>query len=418
MRSAVSLLVRPNRAIAPRNLSPPRIDGPLLQDRSVTLYDGAWSGSPAITRRLLADGVPVATGTSYQCTAGEVGANLTLEVTATANGRTTVATSPVRGPVMTEQEVYDEAVAAMVSAGLDAILDAVWVVGGSTKAGGQINQLDPGTHDLTQGGTGPAFTAFAGIKSGGSGNYFEGIDPSLGGVNFLQDDNSFGVWVITDVAASTGVMGRKNFLLNPQASPDIARYRNAASNTDSATGVTDARGIFICTRTGPAGFQIYRNKDLIKDHARASVALTDGAFRLTGWTDDAGSTHNDTARTLCLGLQGGGFTWDQVITFTDGWGLCFNRLGVVTPEIARLMFSFDEAGYLIVTADVEYGFEPGLKTRLVVTRADDVGFTRPIFDGDEQPAEWDNDGLFMPVKHRMLPPTDTDILFEIRIIRP
>jgi hypothetical protein len=416
MRNAVSLLVRPNRAIAPRNLSPPRIDGPLLQDRSVTLYDGAWSGSPTISRRLLADGVPVGTGTSYQCAAGDVGANLMLEVTATANGRTTVATSPVRGPVMTEQAVYDEAVAASATAGLDAIIDALWVLGGSTKAGAKINRLDPGTNDLTEGGTGAAFTAFAGVKSGGSGNYFEGIDPSLGGVNFLQDDNAFGCWNITDVAASTSVMGRKNFLLNVQATPDIPRYRNAASTTDSYTGVSDARGLFVCTRLASTGFKVFRNKDLVEDQVRTSAAMTAGAFRINGWTDDAGSTHNDTARTLALAFMGGGLTEAQVEDLTDIWGLCLNRLGTVVPEITRLYGAFDGPD-LVVAADLSYAFEAGTKTRLVVAHAADTGFAHPIFDGDEQTAEWA--GYFMPVKHTApAPPADTDIIAKIEVIRP
>lgn len=401
------------------NLVAPRFTGAMTQGKTLTSVAGVWTDSPSVTRQWYANAVAIggATGSTYALTASEVGDDITLEETADyGDGLVLASLSDARGPVITEATVYSDAVAATAGAGLDTILDGLWVLGGASKADAAINRLNPGTRNLTELGTGPVFTAYQGTRHGTAGNRFEAFDPSSGGVNFAQNSNSFGLWNITNATNTLASMGMVNFLLNPMAAPDIPRYRNASSTTDSYTGVLDARGFLVCTRAASGAFKVFKNKDLIEDQTRTSAALTSGNFRINGWGDGVSQNHNDATRTLALAFMGGALTEAQIEDLTDIWGLCLNRLGVITPEITRLMGAFDGHD-LIVTADLQYAYEPGMRTKLVVAEAADTGFAAPIFDGDVQPASWA--GIFMPVKHTApdLPP-DTDIIFKIEALRP
>ena len=88
---------------APVNTSAPVLSGTPEVGQELTVTNGQWDGHPAPTfsRQWLADGTAIAgaTGTSYTLTAGEAGANITVEVTGTNSSGSSTAASNEVGPV-------------------------------------------------------------------------------------------------------------------------------------------------------------------------------------------------------------------------------------------------------------------------------------------------------------------------------
>lgn len=90
---------------APANTVLPAISGDPEVGSTLTTTTGTWTGepTPTYTYQWLADGEPIpgATDDSLELTAGEVGADISVEVTATnASGSASVESEPV-GPVTT-----------------------------------------------------------------------------------------------------------------------------------------------------------------------------------------------------------------------------------------------------------------------------------------------------------------------------
>lgn len=88
---------------APANVSEPSISGTPQVGAVLTCDDGEWSGSPAptITRQWEADGEPIAgaTGKTRTLQEEQLGAEITVTVTATNNAGSSSATSAAVGPV-------------------------------------------------------------------------------------------------------------------------------------------------------------------------------------------------------------------------------------------------------------------------------------------------------------------------------
>ena len=80
---------------APTNTVAPAITGTAQVGQVLSGSTGTWTESPSFARQWLADGVAIeaATAATYTPVVGDVGKIIALRVTATANGRTSAATS-------------------------------------------------------------------------------------------------------------------------------------------------------------------------------------------------------------------------------------------------------------------------------------------------------------------------------------
>lgn len=92
-----------SEVFAPENAAPPAITGTAQVGETLTGDDGQWSGTPAPTlnRQWKRDGSAIsgATGTTYDLVEGDVGAEITLTVTATNSAGSASETSAPVGPV-------------------------------------------------------------------------------------------------------------------------------------------------------------------------------------------------------------------------------------------------------------------------------------------------------------------------------
>lgn len=88
---------------APANTVAPSITGTTVQGSTLTAADGTWTGTPAptLTRQWKRNGVNIsgATATTYVLTASDVGATITVTVTATNTIGSVSATSAGVGPI-------------------------------------------------------------------------------------------------------------------------------------------------------------------------------------------------------------------------------------------------------------------------------------------------------------------------------
>lgn len=87
------------------------------------------------------------------------------------------------------------------------------------------------------------------------------------GVNFTQNNNSFGVWVRDDsIQASKSAMGAwrlettgQGCYLNPRNTSDIFRAQNNNGSGASIAGATSSIGLTSCVRVSSTEYQIYKN---------------------------------------------------------------------------------------------------------------------------------------------------------------
>jgi hypothetical protein len=404
----------------PVMLVAPAILGGGVASNTLTSYLGAWSAGTVVTSRWLLDAVASGTGSTLATATGDAGKVPGLEVTGTKNGRSTVVTV-TRAALITEAAAKTTFVSALTSAGITSKLDAVYCFASSTRALAKVNLLNPGTNDATEVGTAPTFTAFLGFRSAASGSYIASIDPTSGTFKFLQNDNSFALRCMTDVASNNSTGGWDTTLINPKVSPDTYRTRNGSTTSNSITGEVDARGISLVTRRASTGYYKYRDGECIGVSnglvTQTSSALSAGALRFCAWGDASPSNLYDNTRFVGSGLVGGGLTETEVLAYTAANGLLMNQLGAVAPEVTRLQSFFgDTPDKMIFAGDVKWAYEAGTKTRCMVTTAADTGFATPVWTED---LPLTKTGIYGPFKHTATGLTPgTAYIAQVLVVRP
>jgi hypothetical protein len=407
----------------PQLLVAPLISGGSVAGGTLTAYDGAFSGSPVITRRWLLDATASGTGTTLATASGDSGKVPTLEVTATANGRSTVVTVS-RSALVTEASIKTEFVSTLTAAGITAKLDAAYCFASSTAALGKVNLLNAGTNDAVAVGTAPTHTPFVGFRSAASGSYLTSINPTLGGFQFTQDSHCLGIWCVTDVASNNAAAGWDNVLINPRVSPDIYRTRaaSASATNDNVTGEVDARGLSLVSRRASTEYYKYRNGECSKVSngkvTQTSAALTSAAVRFLAWGDSSPSNLYDTTRTHAFGVIGGGLTEAEMLTLYQAAGLMLTKLGAVAPEVSRLQcFYGDTPAEMRFAADVKWAFETGLKTRIMVSAAADTTFAAPSWVATDTTLT--KTGIYAPFKHTATGlAAATAYIAQAQVVRP
>ena len=102
---------------APTNTVAPTISGSPIVGDTLTATTGTWTGSPTFAEQWLANGTAIsgATGLTFVPTSGQVGDNISVEVTASNSGGSTQATSATVGPVTAAATAPVNSVAPVIS---------------------------------------------------------------------------------------------------------------------------------------------------------------------------------------------------------------------------------------------------------------------------------------------------------------
>jgi predicted secreted protein len=190
-------------------------------------------------------------------------------------------------------------VASLISAGIWSKLDVFYVLAQYSNADSEalINWINPGTYDITLGGTpSPSFVSLEGFTSNGSNGYLDtNWNPSTHGVNFIQDDAGVFAYLRTNVADTSRDFGAQNGsnIVNvyPRDGSDASRSTLNCTASTYKAGETDTRGLWYLHRDNSANHSAYRNGSLLNTTANASTGVPNAEMWLL-CHNNAGSPQN------------------------------------------------------------------------------------------------------------------------------
>lgn len=153
---------------------------------------------------------------------------------------------------------------------------------------GWVNLPDPENFELTKVGN-VAWDSGQGQTGDGTGALLTGFNPSLATYNFLQNNNSFGVWSNTDLLeAGKTAMGAfriettnigNNLIVRHTG--DNYRGKNQSGTDVSVAGATSALGLTSVVRVSSTHWQFYKNGVAVGSPiAATSQALQNLAFAI------------------------------------------------------------------------------------------------------------------------------------------
>jgi len=173
--------------------------------------------------------------------------------------------------------------ASLVSGGLWAKADLIYLLSQSTNGGGEalVNAKLPGTYNGTAYNA-PTFTALEGFTGDGASTYIDtNFNPTTHGVNYTLNSASFCIYVLTDVDENSVDMG-----LDDGNNDAFLYSRNITCNTrinDSGTDFNtnaNSQGFYVVSRTASNARATYKNGALLGADTRVSTALPDVNFSI------------------------------------------------------------------------------------------------------------------------------------------
>ncbi|MDO9334939.1 MAG: hypothetical protein Q7T61_00930 [Caulobacter sp.] len=176
-------------------------------------------------------------------------------------------------PAAPRQAAMGNLISALMSAGIWAVCDRLYVFRNSEDQGSRINWRAPGTGNASKNGS-PAFTVDVGFINTSGNDVATGFIPTTHGVFFTRNSNSFVVSTSVDAndVASAALAGNTQFSVNPRSSGGIVQTRNANSGVDSGSANTGA-GLYGVCRFQGADYIPYKGATALTTITRASSAL-------------------------------------------------------------------------------------------------------------------------------------------------
>lgn len=186
-------------------------------------------------------------------------------------------------PTEARKVLINNAIVALVNAGVWAKLDALYVTAAADSQAAGLNWLST-SYNLTVNGS-PTFTTDRGFNStlGGSTAY---LDTNLNATSLSQNDLSFSVWYRNPTANAVQYDGADN---NTTWAIEIGP-RNTAGNAEgyvnsisAMSAANTTSGLLTTTRTASTTTALYKNGSSIASGSAASVAATSVTLRLLGF---------------------------------------------------------------------------------------------------------------------------------------
>ncbi len=219
-------------------------------------------------------------------------------------------------PSSPRQTAMYNLISALMSAGIWAKLDRLYVLRAGEDQGSRVNWKNPGTGNAAKTGTGGTFTADVGWSAPDASNYVStGFNPSTDAVNFLRNDNSFFAATTTDSndAVSAVLCGNTQFTLQPRSSGAAIATRNASTGQDTGSGNTGA-GLYGTTRNVSTAYNRWKGASLVDSPTRSSTAHASAVIYV--------GTHNlsnFSTKTCGLVLIGGYVDATAVAALNTAW---------------------------------------------------------------------------------------------------
>lgn len=277
-------------------------------------------------------------------------------------------------PSQARQDLYNELIADLKSAGVWTKLDALYIMAAHDSQAASLNIKNPGTYDLTAGGGSPTFTEDAYYSFNGSTDWLDtNFNPATAGGNYEQDSATIGIWSATSGTRQFSFGFQVNnttggAYMSPHTSGDRWQFQmNSGTNIhnigNSGNPWTNSTGLFALNRSGSAAVQAYWNgaAQTIQSSGATQVssALNSNSFRI-GMTRAASQYGAIDAPAAFIGGSLTSGEHDALYDAIDSYLTAVEQGDVAAPSVS-------------VTAPTNGATVSGASVTLTATATDDEG---------------------------------------------
>jgi hypothetical protein len=179
----------------------------------------------------------------------------------------------------------------------------------------------------------PAFTADAGYAFSGTARMGTGFIPSTNRAAMSGTSMRLSVYERTNVATNTMAAGSRlsateGMHVNPRTAANAINAQANGTITNSATTITDSRGMTTVFKEGPGVYGFYKNGALVSNYDPAAETITlPTAQILIGCYNNNGSPTGHRASTLGFVAWGGALTAAQEAAEYTNWQTYMTAVG-------------------------------------------------------------------------------------------
>ncbi len=210
-------------------------------------------------------------------------------------------------PTGARQALINSTILSLKSFGIWTLLDEIWFLAAASSQAGLLGWKR--YKDCTN--TSMTFTTDRGFAGDGTTKYLStGFNPSTNGVNFIQDNHSWGVYSRTntqDAGTDMGCINTRLCQLLLRTASNLGTVQASITSGSLAPSVADSLGLNVARRSGPAAQQMYKAGASIGSNTSVSGALPNATF-IVGGRDNAGTIEAFTARQYAAAFVGSGMT--------------------------------------------------------------------------------------------------------------
>lgn len=227
-------------------------------------------------------------------------------------------------PPNTTTALINSTIQALVSGGVWAKLDGLYIFTLDDPQLRTVNWRNPGTYDLTQAQSGGGFGDPAivwnakGVSQTGAAYLSTGYIPADAPGLFGQDSNHVGAISASNIAEDNVLGGSRLTNINPRNFTGLFfRTQNSANGLEEVTN-RNSLGHYVNSRLISTEYKVYKDSALLATHTASTIALTAG----------------DPISVLNRGNEGAGHTTTRKVSaFHFGSGLTAGEVAVITKAL-------------------------------------------------------------------------------------
>jgi len=165
-------------------------------------------------------------------------------------------------PNSTRKSTINTLVTSLKTEGIWDKLDTLYIIAAHDAQAARLNWMGNDSYNLTTSGS-PVFVADRGYYIPGTPSYLNWNWAPTNGVNYTQNDATFGIWTRRDIITTSSAAGSGNSgsqsLIVARSTSDVLRYRINQNTTSNAGTVSDGFGLISISRTAANTTQAYKN---------------------------------------------------------------------------------------------------------------------------------------------------------------
>ncbi|WMT89097.1 hypothetical protein [Pelagibacterium sp. H642] len=233
-------------------------------------------------------------------------------------------------PSMARMAAINRLIGALKAGGVWQRLDALYVLAAHDAQAAQRNWVAD-SYNIVPGGA-PVFTADRGYQGDGNGYLDTGLNPATSGLNYREDDASFGFWSLTNHASESYDMGA---FQSATVRADMRIFRPGAwfpaylnDETFLHLAVSGATGLFSVSRVDGATRTVRANAGTLQTAEAGTTGVPNLSFHILGANGLSGRSQ----RQCAAAWIGGGLTEAQYGTLHGALRVYLEEVGTVQAE--------------------------------------------------------------------------------------